>query len=66
MTWEKFLDIIYEEPLTLEQRRHVVIARLCGLGHIGEPEIRAIMTAIQLFKAKMPGCGGSGRTKRGS
>lgn len=42
-TWEKFLDITYEEQLTLEQRRRVVIARLCGLGHIGEPEIRAII-----------------------
>lgn len=42
-TWESFLGITYEEQLTLEQRRRVVIARLCGLGHIGEPEIRAII-----------------------
>ena len=42
-TWEKFLGITYEEQLALEQRRRVVIARLCGLGHIGEPEIRAII-----------------------
>lgn len=41
--WEGLLEITYEESLTLDQRRAVVIARLMGYGHIGEPEIRAII-----------------------
>lgn len=42
-TWEGFLGVAYEEQPTLEQRRRAVVARLCGLGHIGEPEIRAVI-----------------------
>ena len=38
--WETLLGITYSEPLTLPQRKRVVIARLIGYGHIGEPEIR--------------------------
>lgn len=41
--WEEILEITYGEQLTLDQRRRVVIARLMGYGHIGEPEIRAII-----------------------
>ncbi len=41
--WEEALGITYAEPLTLEQRRKVVIARIIGSGHIGEPEIRAVV-----------------------
>lgn len=41
--WEAALDITYEEKLTLDQRRSVVIARITGNGHIGEPEIREII-----------------------
>lgn len=42
-TWEGFLGITYQEQLTLEQRRSVVVARLCSMGHIGEQEIRAMI-----------------------
>ena len=38
--WEELLGITYSSPLTLPQRKRVVIARLIGYGHIGEPEIR--------------------------
>ena len=41
--WEEILEITYTRPLTLDQRKRVVIARLAGYGHIGEPEIRAII-----------------------
>ena len=41
--WEGILDITYTEKLTLDQRKRVVIARLNG-GHIGEPEIRWIIS----------------------
>lgn len=41
--WEEILEITYEETLTLDQRKSVVIARLMGYGHIGEPEIREII-----------------------
>lgn len=41
--WESLLDITYREKLTLDQRKRVVIARIMGYGHIGEPEIRGII-----------------------
>lgn len=41
--WEKKLHINYKNQLTLDQRRHVVIGYIIGFGHIGEPEIRAII-----------------------
>lgn len=41
--WEKGLKINYTNPLTLEQRKRVVIGYLIGFGHIGEPEIRDII-----------------------
>lgn len=41
--WEKALRIFYEEELTLDQRKQAVIAKITGYGHIGEPEIRAII-----------------------
>lgn len=41
--WEGILGIIHEGELTLEQRRQVVIGRLGGYGHIGEPEIRDVI-----------------------
>ena len=34
--WEGILHITYAEQLTLDQRKRVVIGRLCGNGHIGE------------------------------
>lgn len=42
-TWEEMLDITYEETLTLDQRKAVVIGRISGYGHIGEPEIRSLI-----------------------
>ena len=42
--WENMLGIQYEENLTLDQRRSVVIGRISGYGHIGEPEIRGIIS----------------------
>lgn len=41
--WEELLEITYTKKLTLDQRRRVVIARIMGYGHIGEPEIRGII-----------------------
>lgn len=41
--WEAALGTTYEKTLTLEQRRSVVLARIIGNGHIGEPEIREII-----------------------
>lgn len=44
-SWEDTLHITYKKQLTLDQRRSVVLARLSGTGHIGEPEIRVIVSA---------------------
>lgn len=41
--WEEILDITYEEKLTLDQRKSVVIGRISGYGHIGEPEIQGLI-----------------------
>ena len=41
--WEGILHITYAEQLTLDQRKRIVIGRLCGNGHIGEQEIREII-----------------------
>lgn len=41
--WERTFGITYDEALTLDQRRHVILGKLGGFGHIGEPEIRAIV-----------------------
>ncbi len=42
--WENILGITYREKLTLDQRKSVVIGRLYGNTHIGEPEIRDIIS----------------------
>lgn len=42
--WEDTLGITYSESLSLEQRRRVIIARIAGHGHIGEPEIREVIS----------------------
>lgn len=42
--WENILDITYSEKLTLDQRKRVIIGRISGYGHIGEPEIRNIIS----------------------
>lgn len=44
-SWEQTLHISYTEPLSLDQRRRVVLGRVSGNGHIGEPEIRIIIAA---------------------
>lgn len=41
--WEQRFKITYKRRLTIEQRRRVVIGYIIGFGHIGEPEIRAII-----------------------
>lgn len=43
-SWEEMLHIAYTEQLSLDQRRIVVQGRISGNGHIGEPEIRAIIS----------------------
>lgn len=43
--WEETLGITHSQPMTLDQRRAVVISHFVGTGHIGEPEIRAIISA---------------------
>lgn len=42
--WEGFLEIRHDKPLSLDQRRRVILGRISGTGHIGEPEIRAIVS----------------------
>lgn len=42
--YEDMLGITYKEKLTLDQRKRVVIARLIGANHIGEPEIREVIS----------------------
>lgn len=42
--WEKKLHINYKNRLTLDQRKHVVIGYIVGFGHIGESEIRELIT----------------------
>lgn len=42
--WEDTLGITYSKSLSLEQRRRVIIARIAGHGHIGEPEIREVIS----------------------
>lgn len=42
--WERILEITDTVGLSLYQRKCAVIGRLCGVGHIGEPEIRAIIS----------------------
>ena len=41
--WERILNITYSKPLTLDQRKSVIIGRISGYGHIGEPEIRGVI-----------------------
>jgi len=41
--WEKALKITYKDRPTLDQRKHVIIGYIIGLGHIGEQEIRGII-----------------------
>lgn len=42
--WERILGITYTENLTLDQRKNVIIGRISGYGHIGEPEIRGVIS----------------------
>lgn len=42
--WEKMLGINYTKELSLDQRKRVVISRIIGYGHIGEPELRQIIS----------------------
>lgn len=48
--WEKALKITRDEILTLEQRKRIVISYIIGFGHIGEPEIREIISLYTDFK----------------
>lgn len=41
--WEDMLKITHDGPMTLDQRKSVIMGFVCGNGHIGEPEIRAII-----------------------
>lgn len=41
--WETILGIAHKESLTLDQRKRVILARISGYGHIGEPEIRGMI-----------------------
>lgn len=41
--WEDMLKITRDGPMTLDQRKSVIMGLVCGNGHIGEPEIRAII-----------------------
>lgn len=41
--WETMLEITRDNSMTLDQRKSVIMGLVCGNGHIGEPEIRAII-----------------------
>ena len=41
--WEAMLEITRDSSMTLDQRKSVIMGLVCGNGHIGEPEIRAII-----------------------
>lgn len=43
-TWENLLGITNTGDISLEQRKSNIIARISGYGHIGEPEIRSIVS----------------------
>lgn len=43
--WENVFRIPYQEGRTLEERRSVVLGKLCSRDHIGEPEIRDTIAA---------------------
>lgn len=47
--WEKALKITYKRQLTLDQRKRIIIGYIIGLGHIGEPEIRKIVSLYTNF-----------------
>lgn len=42
--WEDIFGITYNSQLSLDQRRRVVISRLMSGKHIGEPELRSIIS----------------------
>lgn len=43
--WEDVLNIPYTEGRSLEERRAVILGKLCSRDHIGEPEIRDTIAA---------------------
>lgn len=43
-SWEEALGITDTDGLSLDQRRRVVLGRVSGSGHIGEPEIRVLVS----------------------
>lgn len=47
--WENILNITYDVPMTLDQRKNVIIGHICGYAHIGEPEIREIIALYTDF-----------------
>ncbi len=42
--WEDILGITYSEKLPIEQRRRVIVGRISGGKHIGEQEIRTLIS----------------------
>lgn len=50
---EKALKITYKGKLTLDQRKRVIIGYIIGLGHIGEPEIRKIISLYTDFSVEI-------------
>ena len=47
--WEAMLEVTYEQRMTLDQRKNVLIGLICGYDHIGEPEIREIISLYTDF-----------------
>lgn len=44
--WEKFIGIVYDGPRSLAERRNIVKAFFLGQGHIGQKEIRELISVF--------------------
>lgn len=51
--WEGMLHITYDKPMTLDERKAVIMGHICGYAHIGEPEIREIASLYTTSKVSV-------------
>lgn len=51
--WEDMLGITYDKPMTLDERKAVIMGHICGYAHIGEPEIREIASLYTKSKVSV-------------
>lgn len=57
--WEEFLWIRYDGPRTLDERKQMVLSFFIDNGHIGEPEIRELLSVFTTAQCSMALVGGS-------